>query len=138
VSFHLIFNSVVWILVAVVVWMIVRARLRRGQSEDWPVAQGTIEQGEAIVTDAHIRTPDKPAYKVTRFEYNYSVDGRKYTGSFALPVYALEAVDVLKWHQELAGRSVSVRYDPKNPGTCFLAESEFLGKRIYQYPDWYD
>jgi hypothetical protein len=129
---------VIWILVAVVVWMIVRARLQRGQSEHWPEVQGTIAQGEAIVTDAHIRTLDKPAYQVTRFEYAYGVDGREYTGSFALPVYPLEAVDVLKWHQELGGRSVSVRYDPKNPGTCFLAESEFLGKRIYQYPDWRD
>jgi hypothetical protein len=135
-SLHFFLDGFAWILLAVVAWTIVRARYQSQQSGNWPVVEGTIQSGEAIVRDSHNSNSCEPRLPSHGFRLQLERGRSKLHGSIRLTVYALEAVDVPKWHQELNARIVMVRYDPRNPAICFLTETELLSRRIYQRPDW--
>lgn len=94
--------------------------------------KNTIESGEpvnATITTADYRTENvrsaQPDYYAT-IEYEYTVDGRRYTSSRVLPGPRLPQPypgrSLIPTYD--AGQQVQAHYDPQNPGYAWLTTTE--------------
>lgn len=68
--------------------------------------------------------------------YAYEVSGKSYCGLFVLAAEDMEMAENLQ--TQAAGKSVSVKYNPKSPEISLLEERELLGHRVAQNPTWLD
>lgn len=91
--------------------------LRRARSSNWPTAQGVIQNGK--VSTVRGRGGEMATAQLA---YSYQLDGTYYSGyhteSFNDEQKPWSYVDALK------GRSVQVRYDPRNPAVSVLRRQQ--------------
>jgi len=106
------------------------------QSANWPVAQATIEKGEAKFNGPFLSLFAGRIPK-SLFGYSYRVEGIRYVGFFAIARNIGVALGE-EWdmQEKLNGRSLTVRYDPQHPQRSFVVDREVLGKEVQQSPDW--
>jgi len=103
------------------------------RSQQWPIVEAIVQKGESRFRGPFLAVSAGKLPK-SLFGYSYSVAGLRHFGFFA--VYRENGISALELQERLAGRNVSVRYDPDNPKRSFVVEREILGKPIYQNPDW--
>ncbi|HEY1489538.1 MAG TPA: DUF3592 domain-containing protein, partial [Verrucomicrobiae bacterium] len=98
---------------------IVRYEIRKLRSGNWPVTQATVQKGEILPKGA-----TKFMYVPWRslLGYAYEVSGQSYWGYFVLAAEDASSAEQLQ--RAADGKAVTIRYDPKNPKTSFLAESD--------------
>jgi hypothetical protein len=117
------------ILLSVIIFRELRYVFRKRASEKWPSLQASIE---SVTVGSGRAASVLPELKLT---YAYFVNGIRYTGFFFLL-----AGDNRKWgkelRQDLAGKSIVVRYDTRDPRISFLSDSRIMGKRVMQGPSW--
>ena len=93
--------------------------------ERWPQVDGVIENLLIEVDhsgDGDVRTPV--------VSFSYTVNGERYSGVFALEGYLSLATREL--FEGIAGMSLPVKHNPKDPAKWYIGVSEIGGFRIEQ------
>lgn len=96
-------------------------------SPDWPTCDGVVVESYVRETqrssDRHWSWSSKSAYWSVQLKYRYQVDGTSYDNSRIsafTPRYGSEAEAAATQAKYPVGAHVTVRYDPKQPGTSVL------------------
>ena len=95
------------------------------KTNSWPIVEATIQSGKLEIV-RHQRFND---IQLPVFELAYVVEQKPYIEQFALSM-TKEPLDLLL--AEMIGRTIAVRYDPQNPGRCFIPGETIEGCRIEQ------
>ena len=105
-----------------VVLLVKGARVR-----GWPVAPGRItERGVGASTTTGASRPGR--YFEPRVRYDYSVEGKSYTGTRISPVTAAYGEQQARRVADKLPETVQVRYNPRDPREAYLrAPSRGLG-----------
>lgn len=110
-----------------------RYRLRKWRSRNWPAVLGSVQRG-------HVRRGGPTRFQAFAYRsilgYSYLVNGSAYLGFFVIIARDQKAAENLQ--TQCNGKSVTVKYDPQNPGISVLVESELLGRSLLQNPLWVD
>src|SRR5262249_59727041 len=90
-------------------------------------------------TPRHDKTYDTVVRIRSQFGYSFGADGRRYGGIFAFITDNLHHASELQ--QQLDGRTVPIRYNPRNPDESVLASPASIttdGLEATQDPRWLD
>ena len=101
---------------------------RHGQvkkTNSWPIVEATIQSGKLEIV-RHQRFND---IQLPVFELAYVVEQKPYIEQFALSM-TKEPLDLQL--SKMIGQRIAVRYDPQNPGRCFIPGETIEGCRIEQ------
>ena len=109
----------------------VRHQLNVFRTESWPRVCGTVQRGEVLHSGAgkYLFLPFR-----SLLGYSYKVDSRPYWGFFALPAEDMDVAEKLQKQAE--GKTVTVKYDPRNPENSLLEDEELCEHRVTQNPTW--
>jgi hypothetical protein len=95
------------------------------RADSWPIVEATIQSGKLEIV-RHQRFND---IQLPVFELAYVVEQKPYIEQFALSM-TKEPLDLLL--AKMIGRRIAVRYDPQNPGRCFIPSETIESCRIEQ------
>lgn len=109
----------------------VRHQLKVFRSESWPRVYGTVQRGE-VLHSGHVKYLRLPVRSL--LGYSYKVDSRPYWGLFVLPAEDMDVAENLQKQAE--GKTMTVKYDPRNPQNSLLEERDLCGHRVTQNPTW--
>jgi hypothetical protein len=118
--FRLGFPLAVVLLFWLFAWVKLRPQwLRSLLSANWPVAFGTIEDGNVSVVRS-----ERGELAVCTLNYSYSVEGSYYGGNYLQRFSDEQAA--YDYISSKRGKSAQVRYNPRNPQTSVLTLSNNL------------
>lgn len=91
----------------------------------WPAVEATVRSGNVEVV-RHLRFGN---IQMPVFDFSYVVGEKPYSERFGLSMSS-EPVDSLI--NKMVGRTVTIQYDPANPGIYYLPEEKIEGCRVEQ------
>ena|SRR5438105_2648864 len=113
------------LIAAVLGWFVWRSLRRRGR-DSWPMATATIETGHIEIQQKIHGHHGNPLLALV-LGYSFSVSGSYFSGDTAIAATDYGDADWLV--PKLAGKTLTIRYDPKRPDNSFAFDS-----RIGEYP----
>lgn len=112
-----------------VVWLVFRLHGQYWKSREWPRVDGRIQTG---IVEESSGESDPTCHCL--FQYAYTVDGLTRSGLFVLPVES--AADGKQLLLKVQGRTVQVKYDPRDPKFSFLEERVIEGIGVWHGPQY--
>ena len=102
-----------------------RQQWRVRNANTWPGTEATIEPS------VHFSTRDQYRLNsVLTFAFSYKVNGEYYGGRFSLLPYIAVLGDSLS--EQMKGRKLQIRYDPRDPKVWFIPDKLIEGCKVQQ------
>jgi hypothetical protein len=96
------------------------------QAQSWPSTEATIQSG-AVERLPHPRSRDNLGLPC--FAFSYAVNGKYYSGRFALLEHGDRAADLVK---AMVDRKLTIHYDPQHPETYLIPDVTIEGCQVEQ------
>jgi hypothetical protein len=100
---------------------------REVEAKSWPSTEATIQSAEIETVDR-----GRSAVELPCFAFSYAVNGEYYSGRFSL---SRDDARLPAFLREMIDQKVTIKYDPKRPGSFSVKDVFIEGCEVQTVPD---